>query len=281
MLSMSDVASKYVSVGGRKLHYLEAGSGPPVLLLHGWPTNAQLWRRTLGPLGETRRAIALDLPGFGGSDKPTDIVYSFRFFDEVLTGFLDAVRVQKTGLVVHDLGGPIGLHWATKNPDRVTDLAVLNTLVFPETSWAVKLFVVATFLPGVREYLSSPAGVRAAMKLGVRDKSKVTPEVAALYSGPYEGREARKALLKAGHGLSPRGLAETARGLTALRVPVRLVYGEADRILPDVAKTMSRLKGIWPEAEVTSLKDCGHFLQEDAGDEVSRLLVAFFRSTAC
>lgn len=277
---MLDVASKYVSVGGRKLHYLEAGSGPPVLLLHGWPTNAQLWRHTLGPLGETRRAIALDLPGFGGSDKPTNIAYSFRFFDEVLTGFLDAVGVQKTGLVVHDLGGPIGLHWATKNPDRVTDLAVLNTLVFPETSWAVKLFVVATFLPGVRGYLSSPAGVRAAIKLGVRDKSKVTPEVAALYSDPYEDRDARKALLKAGHGLSLRGLADTARGLSALRVPVRLIYGEADRILPDVAKTMARLKGIWPEAEVTSLKDCGHFLQEDARDEVSRLLAAFFRITA-
>lgn len=278
---MSEFESKYVSVAGRKLHYLEAGSGPPVLLLHGWPTNAQLWRRTLGPLGKTRRALALDLPGFGGSDKPTDIAYSFRLFDDVLTGFLDAVGVQKTGLVVHDLGGPIGLHWATKNPDRVTDLAVLNTLVFPETSWAVKLFVVATFLPGVRGYLSSPAGVRAAMKLGVRDKSRITPEVAALYSHPYEGRDARKALLKTVHGLSPRGVAETARGLSALRVPVRLIYGEADRILPDVAKTMARLKAIWPEAEVTRLEDCGHFLQEDAGDEVSRLLAAFFRSSAC
>lgn len=278
---MTDVASKFVSVGGRKLHYLEAGSGPPVLLLHGWPTNAQLWRRTLGPLSGKRRAIALDLPGFGKSDKPTDVRYSFRFFDEVLTGFLEAVGVEKTGLAVHDLGGPIGLHWAIKNPARITDLAVLNTLVFPETSWAVKLFVAATFVPGVREYISSPKGVRGAMRFGVQDKSKITPEIAALYSDPYEPRDARKALLKAGHGLAPKGLAETARGLSSLKVPVRLVYGEADRILPDVAKTMTRLKGIWPDAELTKLRDCGHFLQEDAGEEVARLLTGFFGRTSC
>lgn len=273
---MADIESKFVTVQGRKLHYLEAGSGPPVLLLHGWPTNAQLWRESLGPLSATRRAIALDLPGFGKSDKPIDIRYSFRFFDEVLDGFLSAIGVEKTGLVVHDLGGPIGLHWATKNPGRISDLAILNTLVFPETSWAVKLFVVATFVPFVRSYISSPRGVQYAMRLGVHDPSKITPEIAALYSDPYEPEPARRALLAAGHGLSPRGMSSIAPGLRGLQCPIRLAYGTRDRILPDVAVTMRRLKEIFPSAELTALEGCGHFLQEDRGSEVAEILRSFF-----
>jgi len=273
---MSSVESKVVVVNGRKLHYLEAGSGPPVLLLHGWPTNAQLWRKSLGPLSATRRAIALDLPGFGRSDKPVGVRYSFGFFDAVIDGFLAAIGVERTGLVVHDLGGPIGLHWATRNPSRVSDLAILNTLAFPDTSWAVKLFVAATYLPLLRGYLASPRGVRAAIRLGVADKTKITPEIAALYSDPYEEPPARRALLAAGHGLSVRGLAAIAEGLPRLSCPVRLAYGKGDRILPDVAVTMARLKGIFPDAELTALEGCGHFLQEDKGPEVAEILREFF-----
>lgn len=273
---MAGIESKFVRVQGRKLHYLEAGSGPPVLLMHGWPTNAQLWRSSLGPLSTTRRAIAIDLPGFGLSDKPTDIRYSFRFFDDIIDGFLAEVGVERTGLVVHDLGGPIGLHWATKNPTRVSDLAILNTLCFPETSWAVKLFVVATFLPLVRSYLSSPRGVQDAMRFGVHDKSKITPEVAALYTSPYEEKPARRALLASGHGLSLRGMSELAKNLDKLTCPVRLAYGTQDRVLPDVAKTMKRLQKIFPSAELTVFDECGHFLQEDKGAEVAEMLRAFF-----
>ncbi len=259
-----------------RLHYLEAGSGPAVLLLHGWPTNAQLWRSSLVALSASRRAIALDLPGFGQSDKPTDVRYSFRFFEDTLTGFLDALGIERTGLAVHDMGGPVGLYWAVRHLERLSDLAILNTLAFPELSWAVKLFVAATFVPGVRSYLASPSGVRAAMRFGVHEKSRITPEVAELYAAPYEGREARRALLKSAQGLSPRGFGEIARGLSQIQVPVRLVYGEGDRILPDVARTMSRIQRLIPHAELTKLPRCGHFLQEDAGEEVGRILAEFF-----
>lgn len=68
-----DITSHYVEVHERKLHYLSAGSGPPILLLHGWPTSAYLWRNVMGPMAKTHQVIALDLPGFGQSSKvPAD-----------------------------------------------------------------------------------------------------------------------------------------------------------------------------------------------------------------
>ncbi|MEM6930128.1 MAG: alpha/beta fold hydrolase [Myxococcota bacterium] len=263
-------------VEGINLHAYTAGTPgeqPPVLLLHGWPTNGQLWRHALPAIGAHRYAVALDLPGFGASGKPLDASYSFRFFDRMLTGFLDAAGIDRVGLVVHDLGGPVGLHWAMGNRDRVTDLVVLNTLVFPELSWAVKAFVGASYLPGVRELMSSPWGIDQAMRLGVTNRARLTDDVLELYRAPYVDKASRRALLRAAHGLHPGGLQTIARGLAEVDVPTTLIFGEADRILPDVAQTMARLQSLVPHATCTSIPDCGHFLQEDRPELVTEHLV--------
>ena len=268
--------SRFLDVDGLRLHYLEAGAGEPVLLLHGWPTSSFLWRQVMPPIAEGNRVIALDLPGFGQSDKPLDVSYSFRYFERVLDAALDALGIESTGLAVHDLGGPVGIYWACRRPQRLRRLAILNTLVYPEFSWAVVLFVSACKLPGLRSFMASPAGLRFAMRVGVSDRSCVTREVLAGVRAPFESRDARRALLRAGGNLSPKGFREIAEKLPSLDVPVRIVYGERDRILPDVAKTMARVKRDLPQAEITSLPDCGHFLQEERPDEIGRLLGEFF-----
>lgn len=274
------VHRRTLRVDDLELSYLEAGDGPPVLLLHGWPTQAALWRHVLPALGRTHRAIALDLPGFGESSKPADASYSFRFHGRVLTGLLDALGLDEIGLVVHDLGGPIGLHWACEHPERIRELVLLNTIVFPDMSWAVKLFVASTMMPGVRRALSSPWGIEQAMRFGVSDKGRIQGEVAAMYRRPFIDRNARKALLKAGHGLHPKGFDTLSSGLASFADrPCFLLYGEDDRILPRVADTMSRVKAILPQAELHAIANCGHFLQEDRPDQVAALLAAFFART--
>jgi haloalkane dehalogenase len=97
-------------------------------------------------------------------------------------------------------------------------------------------------------------------------------------SGAFETKEARRALLKAGTGLHPGGFKEIERWLPSADVPVRIVYGERDRILPDVAKTMRRVASdVSAPPEITALPDCGHFLQEERPAEVARILADFFR----
>jgi haloalkane dehalogenase len=267
---------KTVRVGGRRLAYRELGQGPPVLLLHGWPTSSFLWRAVMPAIACANRAVALDLPGFGGSDKPLDSSYDFAFFTDALDGFLRMLDLDAVGLAVHDLGGPIGLYWALHRPKRVTRLALLNTLVYPEFSEAVLEFVRACGTPGVRERLTSPEGLEAVLRLGLADESRFTAEALARVREPFETDESRLALARAGIGLEPEGFAEIARLLPELRVPVRVVYGARDRILPDVAETMARVKRDVPQAEVTALPDCGHFLQEEAPQRVGELLAEFF-----
>ena len=95
----TEVTSHSVNVDGLNIHYLSAGEGDPVLLIHGFPTSSHLWRNVMPEIANTHRAIAIDLPGYGLSDKPLDVKYNFRFFEKVLNGFLDALGIQKTCLL--------------------------------------------------------------------------------------------------------------------------------------------------------------------------------------
>jgi pimeloyl-ACP methyl ester carboxylesterase len=278
---MATMAHETVEVGNLTLAYRELGDGPPVLLLHGWPTSSYLWRDVMPAIAANNRAIAVDLPGFGGSSKPAGAKYGFEMYDAALDGFLEALGIESTALAVHDIGGPIGLHWAVHRPERVTHLMLLNTLVYPEFDEMAVKFVETLSTPGPREKLTSPAGLEASMKFGLADESNLTEEALAAVLEPFETDEDRSALAAAGIGLEPSGFEEIARLMPeALRdTPVRIVYGEEDRILPTVAETMARVKRDLPQAEITRLPDAGHFLQEEAAAEIGDLLAQFLRAT--
>ena len=262
-------------VGNLRLHYRELGAGPPVLLLHGWPTSSFLWRKVMLPMAAHNRVLALDLPGFGDSDKPAD-GYTFRFYREAIAGFLDALAIDRVGLAVHDLGGPLGLSFAVNAKERVSALALLNTLVYAKPSWAVMAFMLACRLPLLRDYLTSEAGLKLAMQIGMTRTDLITPELLAGVYRPFTTAAARRALYRTPLRLSPRGMLQIGRELPSLAVPVRVIYGARDRILPDVARTMARVKRDLPQAQVTVLPECGHFLQEDAPEQVGALLTEFF-----
>jgi pimeloyl-ACP methyl ester carboxylesterase len=269
--------SEKIRVDDLRLHYLAAGAGPPVLLLHGWPTSSFLWRNVMPRLAAHRRAIALDLPGFGRSDKPLDRTYDFAFYRRAIDGFLAALGIERLGLVVHDMGGPIGLSWASQNPERVERLALLNTLVYPELSFAARAFLLACRIPVLRSALTSRQGLKGALYVGVTDPGRLRGDAVAGLCEPFTTPAAREALRRTGADLDPRELAAVARWLPTLRAPVRVVYGTRDRILPDIRDTVRRLQRDVPSAEITALEDCGHFLQEERPEELGELLAAFFR----
>ena len=273
---MPEIQSRTFEAGGMQLHALEVGEGHPVLFLHGWPTNAQLWRHVLPQVGKHRRAIALDLPGYGQSDKPYDASYDFAFYDRMLDAALEALDVQQLGLCVHDAGGAIGLHWAVQRADRITDLCLLNTVASHKVSFAVRAFVWSTKIPLLRGLMTGPWAAERAMFAGVRNKSRLTPEVLQIYRQPFEDANARAVYRKGVGALNWQGLEAIAQGLEQFKdTPVRLIYGTRDVILPAVARTMAGVQATLPHAELTALK-LGHFLQEDDPDAVAELLREFF-----
>jgi pimeloyl-ACP methyl ester carboxylesterase len=149
-------------------------------------------------------------------------------------------------------------------------------VLYPDFSDAVLDFVRELSTPDTRDRRTDPEGLTEIMRLGLADESRLTDELRAAVLAPFRDRPARLALALAGTGLHPKGFVEIARYLPTLDVPVRLIYGELDRILPDVADTMTRARRELPHAELTALPRCGHFLQEEIPDELGELLAEFF-----
>jgi pimeloyl-ACP methyl ester carboxylesterase len=271
--------SRITLADGLTLTYRELGSGPPVLLLHGWPTSSFLWRNVMPAIAAHNCVIALDLPGFGGSDKPVDVRYDFDFYERALDCFVDRLEMDPLGLAVHDLGGPVGLHWMMRNPGRVSRLALLNTLVYPEVRPTLIDFLRTLNNPDTRDQLVGPDGLAGIMRSGLADERRLTGEVLDAVREPFGDPRARLALALATTGLDPKEYAKIGSWLPSLDIPVRVVYGERDRVLTDVADTMARVSRDLPHAEVITLPDCGHFVQEDAPERVGELLADFFSNS--
>lgn len=262
------------------LHYLESGLAHPksevILLLHGWPTSAYLYRKMMEPLAKHYRVIAIDLPGFGKSDKNPDASYSFKYHSNIIQSFLDKLKIEKVHLVVHDLGGPIGMWWAMQHQEQVASYVLLNTIIFPRFSWAVKLFVLASILPILRTWLSSAAGIKFAMRLGIHNKKLLTKEIIAAYQEPFSAKAARKSLLRSAHRLHINGFKDITAWLRDIKKPVLLLYAEEDRILPNVAKTMESIGERISHASLASIPRCGHFLQEERPEAVVEVMGEFY-----
>jgi haloalkane dehalogenase len=123
--------SKYINVKGSRMHYVEVGSGTPIVFVHGIPTSSYLWRNVLPFVAQPgRRLIAVDNIGYGKSDKP-DIHYGLIEQAEYLEEFIKALGLKDTILVLHDLGGAFGLHYAWRNPLNVKAIAYLEAAVPP------------------------------------------------------------------------------------------------------------------------------------------------------
>jgi len=128
--------SNYVEVLGSKMHYVDEGSGDPVLFLHGNPTSSYLWRNIIPHISSSSRCIAPDLIGMGKSDKP-DIEY--RFFDHVryLDGFIEELGLENLVLVIHDWGSALGFHYARRHQDNVMGLAFMEAILAPLPDWDI------------------------------------------------------------------------------------------------------------------------------------------------
>jgi pimeloyl-ACP methyl ester carboxylesterase len=281
---------KWLSTDGVRLHYVDEGprEGEPVVMLHGNPTWAYLYRHFIATLAEAGfRAVAHDELGFGRSDKPESVgAYSLARHVAHFRALIDELTLDGVTLVVQDWGGPIGLAWAVEQPERVRRLVLLNTWpggTPPDHPEAPRLFKL------LRSRLGGPAIVKGAnvyVRFLLRDGERELDEQArAAYLAPHPSRASRAGMLAYArmipwNGGNPAGEIgrRTEAGLGGLAAkPVLIVWPLGDRAFKK--KTLTLWRARFPEAEVHELEGAGHYLQEDAHERVVPLLLDFLRRT--
>ncbi len=268
--------------GGARIHYVEAGSGPPLLMLHGNPTWSFLYRHFVYWLSDRYRCIAPDYPGFGLSPGPAGYGFTPREHSQVVERFVDALGLDGITLMVHDWGGPIGLGFAGRRPERVRRLIIGNTWAWPITGDPHFERFSALMGGPIGRFLivNLNAFVNVFIPRGIRRHRRLPPEVMAMYRRPFARRADRlpMAIFPREIRASADYLAEVEAGLARLRDrPTLIVWGTAD--IAFRARERERFEALFPHHRTVLLPRAGHYIQEDAPDYVLGAIVAWDEDT--
>ncbi len=259
----------YAEIDGARVHYVDEGEGPPLLLLHGNPTWSFLYREVIGGLRDRFRCVAPDHPGFGLSTAPPGYGFTAREHAAVLERLVLELDLRDVTMMVQDWGGPIGFAVATRHPDRFARFVIGNTWAWPKSDPGTQVF--SRLLAGpLGGYMirNRNAFVERILPSNVK-RRKLAPEVMDAYRGPFPDPESRRPV-----HVFPREilaarplLAEVERGLAALSDRPALVVWPTK----DVAfrkPELRRWQQIFPDHRTVTLEGAGHYIQEDAPEEI-------------
>ena len=266
----------YLEQDGLRMHYVDEGSGAPVLMLHGEPTWAFLYRKLIPSVAGVARVVAPDYLGFGRSDKPTRIEdYSYDFHYTSIERLADALDLREATVVVQDWGGPIGLRLAVERPDRVARLVIMNTGIGAGRAPSEEWLRFREFVRRVGTELVPGQLVR------VSCVSELADDVVNAYNAPFPTPESKAGVL-AFPELVPTELEhpsaakmmEVRAALEEWDRPTLVLFSDSDPIFTTVAAQhmASRIPGAGPAETV---EGAGHFLQEEKGEEIAARIVRF------
>lgn len=268
----------HVETSHGRVHYVEGGSGPPILFVHGTPTSSYEYRHLIAALSATHRCIAPDHLGFGRSDRPRGFAYTPEAHAAVLREFVDRLGLDRFTLVAHDFGGPIGLPLALETGSRVDQVILMNTWAWPLDddaqlargarvlgSWAGRLL-----------YKYANLSLRVIMPTAYGDRRKLTRAVHRHYLDAFRDRSARVIVL---HTLAKALLASRAHYQSLLERlaqlqgrPVLILWGMKDSAFGP--HQLERWQQLVPHAVVERIDGAGHWPHEE---EPARVIEAIRR----
>ncbi len=263
----------FIDADGLRLHYVEAGEGDPVLLIHGFGASTFSYRFAIPELAQHYRVVALDLKGFGYSERPTSSDYSLTAQADLVGRAMDRLGIERAAVVGHSMGGAVAMRLALRHPDRVSRLVLVDS--------ATERHMARALLPGRMLVLFVPiiatltvhrrAFRRFALRNAVHDPAHVTPEVVEGYMRPtrFKGYARGMAALLAGRGH------DEPLALERIAQPTLILWGEHDRWLPP-SEGEALAKSI-PNAQLVLVRGAGHLPLEEQPDESNKALLEFLR----
>ena len=277
--------NNWLKLDDLRLHYVDEGEGESVVAVHGNPTWSFYYRDLVTKLRDGYRVVVPDHMGCGFSDKPGDDGYEYSLEQRIddFSSLMDDLGLQDVNLVVHDWGGMIGLGWAVRNPDRVKRLVILNTAAvhlpkskpFPWQLWMVRDTPFGGLMVrGLNAFSRGAAHVACTRK-------KLSKEFRDAYCAPYDSWNDRIATLRFVQDIplkpGDRGydiVTDTAARLDVFSDrPVMICWGDKDFVFD--RHFLEEWKRVYPHAEVHQYPDCGHYILEDAAEEIIPLIRGF------
>jgi len=266
--------SHYLTIGECQYHYLDEGTGEPLLMVHGNPTWSFAWRNLIKNLSQDYRVLAVDHIGCGFSDKPVEYPYTLEQHIRNLTEFITQLDLNPITLFAHDWGGAIGMGTAGRSPERFNKFVLMNTAAF--RSRRIPLRIAVCRIPVLGRYAMQRLNLfaKAALQMAVENQNKMTPAVKAGYLAPYDNWDHRIAIarfvedipLKPAHP-SYKTLVQVEHDLLQFRNhPMLLLWGMKDWCFTPAF--LEEFQERFPQAISHPIPDAGHYVFEDAWQEI-------------
>jgi haloalkane dehalogenase len=266
-----------------RYHYVDEGQGDPLLMVHGNPTWSFYWRNLVTAFRDNYRTVAVDHIGCGLSDKPRDYEYTLERHTENLISLIEELDLTRITLLVHDWGGAIGLGAAVRLPERFARLVIFNTGAFPPPYVPLRIRICRTPLLGRLAVQGGNLFARAALSMATAKPERMTPAVCRGLLAPYDTWAHRLAIFRFVCDIPFTRRHPTwevledldSRLPTLADLPVQMIWGMRDWCFrPDC---LERFNKIFPHAEVHRLADAGHYVIEDAHEEIVPLMREFLQ----
>lgn len=274
--------SHWIKLTPALMHYLDEGEGEETLLfVHGTPSWSFEWRHIISALSPSYRSIAVDLIGFGLSERPAEFAYTPEAHSEAINEFAEELDLRNITLVVHDFGGPIGLPLALRATERIKRLVILNTWM-----WSLKgdksiknISRIVSGQLGRLLYRWANISLRLLMPSAYGDRPKLKKEVHNQYLERFSDPQSRELVLwpLAKSLLGSSEFYESLwRDRTALqKLPALVIWGMKDSAFG--RRYLERWKEVLPQAQIMEVPDAGHWPQEEEPDKVIGALRTFLK----
>jgi len=270
-----DIPGKFIQIDSQNIRYLDAGSGTPLVFIHGFGSSIFSWRKNLDPLSKHHRVCAPDLPGFGYSDKPLNADYTIDAYADFIIQFMDKLQIKKAVLVGHSLGGGIALLTCLKYPSRVQSLILLDTEAYPITP---PLMLTVAKLPGIRSIIHRAIGewvIRISLKRSYFDQALITDRLVDEYYQPFLTENGKIAPIKVLQAMDFEKLKVLPRRYRRIRKKTLIIWGEEDRI--SRLHLAHKLKKDLRYSKLKIIPASGHLVQEEKPAVVNHAILNFVR----
>jgi pimeloyl-ACP methyl ester carboxylesterase len=283
--ALDGVTHRYVDVPGARLHVAEAGEGPPILLLHGWPQHWWTWRKVIPALAESHRVICPDLRGFGWSEAPAG-PYEISELAADMVALLDQLGHEQVDLIGHDWGGYTGFLLCLDAPERIRNylaLGIVHPWFEPPKPSPAALqrtayqFVLASPLIGESLLRFVPGLVKLVLRRGAHPDMRWTEAELDCFARSFRSRDHALASSHVYRSFLLHELSRLKKGHYRLRrssVPTRILAGEADPVIR--ADILAGFEPYADDMSVEEIKGCGHFIAEEKPDLVIERARALF-----
>lgn len=259
--------------GQLKTHYIEKGEGSHhIILIHGFRAHTYTWKALVEPLANAGYHVwAIDLIGFGLSDKPEDVIYHPDFFVKQIHAFMESQEIAQAHLIGNSMGGGLALSLAIDYPQKVSSLTLLNALGYPlDIPFYMSIGRHLTkFWPG----FLGPTMIRYGLKQIVYHQELVSDEQVEAYCLPYRFPGGINASLLTLDNFDNQILIEMERQYPSLNTPTLVIWGDHDQLIP--LNHYEKFLKDFPSAEKLLISNCGHIPQEEAPQEVLAVLLPF------